>query len=370
MGGYMGIKASVNGWVVWAMNVVWRIRWYVLLVGLGGLGLQLNVQAQISVTGAGATFPYPLYAKWADVYRQSTGVTVNYQSIGSGGGIKQISAGTVHFGASDMPLSSEELDKQDLVQFPVVVGGVVVVLNLPGIASNALRLDAEALSGIWLGNIKKWNDPILKRVNPNLNLPDKDILVVNRADGSGTTFLWTTYLSKISPEWQKKVGAGTSVKWPVGVGGKGNEGVASYVGRLPGAIAYLEYTYSAQNNLVLAALQNQSGQFIAPSPASFRATLNEVQAKWSKEAGMPMLMIGVPGAQSWPITGATFILLRRSPAKVEETVAAIRFYEWALTKGGGYAEALHYIPLPEIFLPGIRAQWGMVKNQSGKSVYP
>src|SRR6266540_578582 len=279
-----------------------------VLAGQAGFGAE--------ITGAGATFPYPIYAKWAEAYKAKTGNSLNYQSIGSGGGIRQIQNKTVDFGASDMPLKPEELEKSGLMQFPTVVGGDVPVVNLPGIKP---------------GEIKKWNDPVLTRLNPGVKLPDQDITVVHRSDGSGTTFIWVNYLSKVSPEWKDKVGEGTSVNWPAGVGGKGNEGVASYVQRIGGAIGYVEYAYALQNKLVYALLRNRDGNFVAPNIDSFKAAA--AGAQWSKAPGMYLILTDQPGRNSWPISGATFILVYKSQEKPDRAKEVLKFFDWAYADG-------------------------------------
>jgi phosphate transport system substrate-binding protein len=319
------------------------------------------------ITGAGATFPYPIYAKWADAYKKSTGVGMNYQSIGSGGGIKQISAKTVDFGASDMPLKPEELDKGGLMQFPTVIGGDVPVYNLKGFAPGQLKFSGPVLADIYLGKIKKWNDPAIKALNPGLSLPDQAISVVHRSDGSGTTFIWTNYLSKVSPEWKEKVGDGTSVAWPTGVGGKGNEGVASYVQRIDGAIGYVEYAYVIQNKMAYGQVKNRSGVFASPSSEAFQAAA--AGADWSKAPGMYLILTDAPGKASWPIAGATFILMHRVQEKPENAKQVLKFFDWAYTNGDKMAESLDYVPLPDPVVHLIQTSWKSIKDGSGNAVY-
>jgi len=320
------------------------------------------------VTGAGATFPYPIYAKWADAFKKETNNSVNYQSIGSGGGIKQIQAKTVDFGASDMPLKPEELDKHGLMQFPTVVGGDVPVFNLKGIASGAIKLTGPLLADIYLGKIKKWNDPALAAVNKGTSLPDEAITVVHRSDGSGTTFIWTNYLSKVSPEWKTKVGEGTSVSWATGVGGKGNEGVASYVKQINGSIGYVEYAYALQNKMTVAQVQNKDGQFVAPSEEAFKAAA--AGADWEHAPGFYEILTDEPGKASWPITGATFILMHKTQDKPATAKDVLKFFDWAYAKGGKLALDLDYIPMPDKVVKQIQNAWkAQIKDASGKAVW-
>ncbi|TAK82597.1 MAG: phosphate ABC transporter substrate-binding protein PstS [Betaproteobacteria bacterium] len=320
------------------------------------------------LTGAGATFPYPIYAKWADAYRKETGVGLNYQSIGSGGGIKQINARTVDFGASDMPLKPEELDKSGLLQFPTVIGGDVPVVNLKGVAPGQLKLTGEALADIYLGKVKRWNDPAIANLNPGLNLPATAISVVHRSDGSGTTFIWTNYLSKVSAEWKSKVGEGTSVNWPTGVGGKGNEGVASYVQRIAGSIGYVEYAYVKQNKMAYALVRNREGQFVAPNAEAFQAAA--AGADWQKAPAMYLILTDAPGKNAWPIAGATFILMRKTQDKPQNAREVLKFFSWAYSKGDAMAEQLDYVPMPDKVVDLIQASWKrQLKDGSGKPIY-
>ncbi len=322
------------------------------------------------ITGAGATFPYPVYAKWAEAYKAKTGTGMNYQSIGSGGGIKQITAKTVDFGASDMPLKPQELDKGGLIQFPTVMGGVVPVVNIEGIKPGEIKLTGKALADIYLGKIKKWNDPALAELNKGVKLPNADITVVNRSDGSGTTFIFTNYLSKVSPEWKDKVGNSTSVSWPAstGVGGKGNEGVASFVQRIKGSIGYVEYAYAKQNKLTFTLLQNREGQFVSPDDKSFQAAA--AGADWRHATGFYEILTDEPGKNSWPITGATFILFHKSQASADKAKEVLKFFDWAYKDGDQLALALDYIPMPDEVVKLIQAEWkSKIKDASGKPVW-
>ncbi len=319
------------------------------------------------ITGAGATFPYPIYAKWADAYRKNTGTGLNYQSIGSGGGIKQITAKTVDFGASDMPLKPADLDKDGLMQFPTVIGGDVPVVNLKGIKPGELKLSGEVLANIFLGKIKKWNDPAIASLNAGVALPDVAISVVHRSDGSGTTFIWTNYLSKVSPEWKSKVGEGTSVSWPVGVGGKGNEGVASYVQRIQGSIGYVEYAYVLQNKMAYTLVKNREGDFVSPSASGFQAAA--AGADWSTAPGMYLILTDAPGKDSWPIAGATFILMHKVQEKPENAKQVLKFFDWAYANGDKMAEELDYVPLPDKVVKLIENNWKHIADASGKPVY-
>lgn len=322
----------------------------------------------MDITGAGATFPYPVYAKWAEAYKAQTGVGMNYQSIGSGGGIKQIQAKTVNFGATDAPLPPAELDKAGLAQFPTVIGGVVPVVNIPGIAPGQLKLSAETLANIYLGKITKWNDPAIAADNAGLALPDTMIAVVHRAEGSGTTYIFTTYLAQISPDWMKSVGAEKAVKWPTGMGGKGNEGVASFVQRTKGSIGYVEYAYALQNKMTFVQLKNRDGQFVKPDDASFKAAA--ANAKWDKNKGFYEILTNQPGKESWPITGATFILIHKVQDNAESGKEVVKFFDWAFSKGGKLASDLDYVPLPDKVTLLVRDAWKtQVKDASGKAIW-
>jgi phosphate transport system substrate-binding protein len=314
------------------------------------------------ITGAGATFPAPLYAKWAAQYYASQRVQINYQSIGSGAGLKQIEAKTVDFGASDMPLKEAELSAKGLIQFPTVIGGVVPVVNLKGVAPGQLKLTGAVLADIFLGKIAYWTDPAIVALNPGVPLPKSKILPVRRADGSGTTFLFTNYLSKVSTPWRDKVGEGTAVNWPVGAGGKGNEGVAAFVSRLPNSIGYVEYTYVKQNKLNYVQLQNAAGQFVVPSEATFQAAAKSAQ--WSKD--FYQILTNQAGPQAWPLTGATFILLPTTTSEPEVTARVLRFFNWAYTQGEPAAKGLDYVTLPLPVQNQVRTAWGKIQDKSGK----
>jgi phosphate transport system substrate-binding protein len=319
------------------------------------------------ITGAGATFPYPIYAKWADAYKKQTGIGMNYQSIGSGGGIKQITAKTVDFGASDMPLKPDVLDKEGLMQFPTVIGGDVPVYNLKGFKPGQLHFSGPVLADIYLGKIKKWNDPALAALNPGVSLPNQAISVVHRSDGSGTTFIWTNYLSKVSPEWKEKVGDGTSVAWPTGVGGKGNEGVASYVQRIDGAIGYVEYAYVLQNKMAYGQVKNRDGSFVSPSSEAFQAAA--AGAEWKAAPGMYLILTDAPGKSAWPIAGATFILMHKVQEKPARAAEVLKFFKWAYADGDQMAESLDYVPMPDSVVSLVETNWKQIKDASGKPVY-
>ena len=339
-----------------------------LAILLIAVGMASHAALAVDITGAGATFPYPIYAKWAEAYKAKTGNNLNYQSIGSGGGIRQIQNKTVDFGASDMPLKPEELEKSGLLQFPTVVGGDVPVVNLPGIKAGEIKLTGAVLADIYLGKIKKWNDPVLTSLNPGVKLPDQDITVVHRSDGSGTTFIWVNYLSKVSPEWKEKVGEGTSVNWPAGVGGKGNEGVASYVQRISGAIGYVEYAYALQNKLVHTLVKNRDGNFVAPSIESFRAAA--AGAQWDKAPGMYLILTDQSGKNSWPVSGATFILVYKSQDKPDRAVEVLKFFNWAYADGDKLAMDLDYVPLPDSVVKLIQGSWkNEIKGPNGSAVW-
>ena len=321
----------------------------------------------VEITGAGATFPAPIYGKWAEAYQKATGNKINYQSIGSGGGIKQINAKTVDFGASDMPLKPEELDKNGLMQFPAVIGGEVLVVNIAGVKPGEMRLTPTVLADIYLGKITKWNDPAIVALNPKVSLTDQAIAVVRRADGSGTTFIFTNYLSKVSPEWKQKVGEGTAVQWPLGLGGKGNEGVAAFVQRIPGAIGYVEYAYSKQNNMTYTLLQNAEGHYPLPDDKTFKAAA--ANADWTKSAFYEILT-NEPGKDAWPITGGTFILMHKVQDKPAQAAEVLKFFDWSYKNGNGMASELDYVPLPDSLTKLIRATWvSTIKDSAGNPVY-
>jgi phosphate transport system substrate-binding protein len=320
----------------------------------------------VQISGAGATFPAPLYAKWAEAAKAAGGVTLNYQPIGSGGGIKQIEAKTVAFGASDKPLKPDELEKNGLVQFPTVMGGVVPVANLPGVAAGQLKLTGPVLADIYLGKVKTWTDPEIAGLNPGVKLPNLPVTVVHRADGSGTTFLYTSYLSAVAPQWAS-VGASDSVSWPTGLGGKGNDGVAAFVKQTLGAIGYVEYAYAKQNSMTYALLKNASGAYVAPTAENFAAAA--AGADWTKAPGFYLLLLNQPGANAWPITGATFILMHRSQTDAATARAVLTFFDWAYKNGDAQAKQLDYVPLPDSVKTLIRQSWAGIVGPDGKPVY-
>ena len=320
------------------------------------------------ITGAGATFPYPIYSKWAAAYKDKTGIGLNYQSIGSGAGIKQIEAKTVDFGASDMPLTVADLEKNGLQQFPTVMGGEVLAINVKGIQSGELKLNGQLIADIYLGKLSKWNDPAIAKLNPGLKLPDARINVVHRSDGSGTTFIFTNYLSKVSPEWKTKVGESVSVSWPVGMGGKGNAGVASYVQQVPNSIGYVEYAYALNNKMTYALLYNHDGKLVKPANASFQAAASG--ADWKNAPGFYMILTDEPGAKSWPITGATFILMHKVQDNPARAVEVLKFFAWNYKNGAKMAEELVYVPFPAKIVKLIESSWSTIKSQDGHTVWP
>jgi phosphate transport system substrate-binding protein len=319
------------------------------------------------ISGAGATFPYPIYAKWAEAYAAKTGLKMNYQSIGSGGGIAQIKAKTVDFGASDMPLKPEELEKTGLMQFPPVIGGEVMAVNLPGIQAGQMTLDGPTIANIYLGKITKWNDPAIAKLNPGLKLPDTGIAVVHRSDGSGTTFIFANFLSKVSPEWKDKVGEGTSVEWPTGLGGKGNEGVAALTSRTMGAIGYVEYAYALQNKMVHTKLVNREGAALQAGSKVFQAAA--ANADWKSAPGFYLILTDQPGKESWPITGATFILMYKKQDQPERAKEVLKFFDWAYKNGGQLAESLDYIPAPPNAVAIFEDSWKQIVGPDGKPIW-
>jgi phosphate transport system substrate-binding protein len=333
----------------------------------GWLGPGAASAQTVTITGAGASFPYPIYARWADEYNKQTGVQLNYQSIGSGGGIQQIKAKTVDFGASDAPLKKEELDAAGLVQFPMVMGGVVVVVNLPGIGANQLKLDGTVLADIFLGKVKKWNDPAIAALNPGLALPALAISVVHRADGSGTTWLFTNYLDKVSPDWHAKAGCNKEVAWPVGMGGKGNEGVTAYVQKVKGGIGYVEYAYAVQNKLGTVQLKNRAGQMVAPTMEAFQEA--SASADWQNAPGFYMVLTDQPGEKSWPITGASFILMHREQADAAKARQVLKFFDWCLANGDAAARKLDYVPMPKSVAELVRSMWKKDIRAAGAPVF-
>ncbi|MEK0081863.1 phosphate ABC transporter substrate-binding protein PstS [Benzoatithermus flavus] len=331
-----------------------------------GIGAHAATAADIS--GAGATFPYPVYAKWAEAYKKETGIGLNYQSIGSGGGIKQITAGTVTFGASDMPMKAADLEKNGLIQWPQIMGGVVPALNVPGLAPGQIVLDGRTLADIYLGNVTAWNDPAIQKLNPDVKLPDTAIAPVYRSDGSGTNFLFTNYLAKVSPDFQSKVGSNTSVQWPVGIGAKGNEGVANMVKQTEGAIGYVEYAYVKQNRMTYAKLVNQAGKPVEPSAESFQAAA--ANADWAAAPGMGEILTNEPGEKSWPITGASFILMHKEPKDPAAAKQALDFFAWAFARGDKMAQDLDYVPMPDQVVSQIQESWrASIKGTGGEPLW-
>lgn len=325
----------------------------------------ISAFAATNLTGAGGTFPAPVYAKWADAYQKATGVQVNYQGIGSSGGVKQIIAKTVDFGASDAPMSDADLEKNGLFQFPTVIGGVVLAVNIPGVKSGELTLDGKALGDIYLGKIKKWNDPEITKLNPNVKLPDTNIAVVRRADGSGTSFVFTSYLSKANADWKSSIGIGTTVNWPVGLGGKGNDGVAAFVQRLPGSIGYVEYAYAKQNNLTYTKLVDANGKAIAPSEASFSAAAKG--ADWNKTFAQDLTF--QKGDNAWPISSTTFILVYKQQMNAEKGTEVLKFFDWAYKNGDQLTTGLDYASLPDSVVSQIQTAWKTnIKDSSGKAL--
>ncbi|MBN2804765.1 MAG: phosphate ABC transporter substrate-binding protein PstS [Deltaproteobacteria bacterium] len=322
----------------------------------------------VTLNGAGATFPYPVYSKWAFAYNKETGVKLNYQSIGSGGGIAQIKSRTVDFGASDAPLTSEELDEIGLVQFPMIMGGVVPVVNLKDIKPGEIKLSTKVMGDIFLGKITKWNDAAIAKDNPDIKLPSTDVSIVHRADGSGTTWIFTNYLNKVSPEWAKKVGTGKSVSWPTGVGGKGNEGVAAYVQRINGAIGYVEYAYALQNNMSHVKLQNKDGNYVDPTSENFQAAA--ANADWKNAPGFYLVLTDQPGANSWPITGASFILMYKDQKNDSIAKEALKFFDWSYKNGGKAADELHYVPMPNEVVSLVESMWSDQIKASGNTLWP
>jgi phosphate transport system substrate-binding protein len=322
----------------------------------------------IDISGAGATFPYPIYSKWADTYKKLTGIGLNYQSIGSGGGIKQIKAKTVTFGASDAPLPGKELDEAGLVQFPMVMGGIVPVINIEGIKPGDIVLDGPTLAKIFMGEIKTWTDPAITKLNPSAKLPAQAIAVVHRSDGSGTTYNFAYYLAEVSPDWKSKVGFNTSVEWPVGIGAKGNEGVANNVAQTKGSIGYVEYAYAKQNKLTYTKMINKDGKTVEPTSATFQAAA--ANANWSSQPGYGVILANQPGAQSWPMTAATWILMYKKPTDAAVAGEALKFFAWSYEKGGKMAEDLDYIPMPKNVVDSVKKTWtSEVKDASGKPIF-
>jgi len=345
-------------------KAAWLTAVLVGLMALAGLA-----QAEdVTINGAGASFPYPIYSQWAHKYNSLTGVKINYQSIGSGGGIAQIKAKTVDFGASDEPLKAEALNESGLVQFPMVIGGVVLVVNIPGIGPGQLKLTGEVLGDIFLGKIAKWDDPAIKSLNPDLKLPSQAITVAHRTDGSGTTFIFTSYLAMVSPAWKEKVGAGKAVNWPAAgsIGGKGNEGVAGQVKMVSGAIGYVEYAYALQNKMAFTQLKNQAGKFLNPSIEAFQAAA--ASADWKNAPGYYLMLDNQPGDQSWPIAGATYILLHKDQPNAAKITAMLKYFKWCYQHGGEMAAKLDYVPLPANVVEMVEATWAKDVKAEGKPV--
>ena len=341
-------------------------KWAARLAATAGTVLCVASVQAAEVTGAGATFPAPLYAKWADAYNKATGTRINYQSIGSGGGIKQITAKTVDFGASDMPLKPEVLEKDGFVQFPAVIGGVVPVVNVPGVTPGQMKLTGPLLADIYMGKVTSWDDKAIAALNPGLKLPAMPIQVVRRADGSGTTFIFTNYLSKVSPEWKSTIGEGTAVNMSVGMGGKGNEGVSAFVQRLKGAIGYVEYAYAKQNKMAHALMQNADGNFVAPDDRTFKAAA--ANANWSNS--YYEILTNQKGKDAWPISGATFILMHKTQAKPEQGVEVLKFFEWAYKNGATMANDMDYVPMPDNVVKMVNNTWAQqLKDSAGKPVW-
>ena len=343
------------------MNVGFAAR----LASTLALAIACSSAGAQAVTGAGASFPAPLYAKWADAYNKATGARINYQSVGSGAGMRQIRGKTVDFGASDAPLPDAELATDGLIQFPTVIGGVVAVINVPALAGQQLRLTGQVLGDIYLGKVTKWSDAAIVALNPNIKLPDATIAPIRRADGSGTTFIFTNYLSKVNQEWKAKVGEGTAVNWPTGAGGKGNEGVSAYVQRLPNSIGYVEYAYAKQNKMPIALLQNAAGQFVAPDDATFQAAA--AGAQWDKS--FYQILTNQPGKDAWPITGATFIMMQAKQDNPAQAAATLRFFDWAYKNGDTMSDDLDYVPLPDSLKALVRKHWARVTDAAGKPVF-
>jgi len=338
------------------------------LVVPGFLAATILPATALDISGAGATFPYPIYAKWADAYKKETGVGLNYQSIGSGGGIKQIEARTVTFGATDAPLKGPDLDKNGLVQFPMVMGGIVPVLNVEGVKAGELVLDGPTLAGIFLGTVKNWDDPAIKKLNPGAKLPAQAIAVVHRSDGSGTTFNFTYYLALVSPDWKSQVGSNTSVEWPVGIGAKGNEGVSNNVAQTKGSIGYVEYAYALQNKLVFTKMVNKEDKTVAPTSEAFQAAA--ANADWNSVPGYGVILADEPGAASWPMTAATFILIPKQPPDPVAAAEALKFFAWAYANGDKMAEEIDYVPMPKKVVAEIEKMWASeIKDSSGKPLY-
>jgi phosphate transport system substrate-binding protein len=343
-------------------------HWTALAAGVVAAAAAFVPAKAADISGAGATFPYPIYAKWADEYKKVTGNGLNYQSIGSGGGIKQIKAKTVTFGASDAPLPGKELDEAGLAQFPMVMGGIVPVVNLDGVKPGELTIDGPTLAKIFLGDIKTWDDPAIKKLNPGVKLPSQAIAIVHRSDGSGTTFNFAYYLADVSPDWKSKVGVNTSVQWPSGIGAKGNEGVANNVGNTKGSIGYVEYAYAKQNKLTFTKMVNKAGKTVAPTSEAFQAAA--ANADWKSQPGYGVILANQPGDSSWPMTAATWILVYKQPSDIAATGEALKFFAWAYKNGSKAAEDLDYVPMPANVVKDVEKTWtNEIKDARGKPVF-
>jgi phosphate transport system substrate-binding protein len=362
--GGQGIAGPVS-----ASNMEMTVKHFRKLAVAGVLAVAaLTPAAAADISGAGATFPYPVYAKWADAYKKQTGVGLNYQSIGSGGGIKQIKAKTVTFGASDAPLKGDDLEKSGLVQFPMVMGGIVPVVNIDGVKPGELVLDGPTLAKIFMGDVKKWDDAAIKKLNPNAKLPSQAIAIVHRSDGSGTTFNFTYYLSDVSPDWKSKVGTNTAVQWPAGIGAKGNEGVANNVAQTKGSIGYVEYAYALQNRLTFTKMVNKDGKTVAPESKAFQAAA--ANANWASQPGYGVILANQPGAESWPMTAATWILMYKQPSDPAVALEALKFFAWAYDKGDAMASELDYIAMPDNVVASVKKTWASeIKDANGKALY-
>ncbi len=345
-----------------------RMKHLLLSVAVAAATLAASAAQAVNITGAGATFPYPIYAKWAEMYKAASGNGLNYQSVGSGAGIKQIKAKTVDFGASDMPLPAKDLDAAGLFQFPAIMGGVVPVVNIPGVTPGQVKLTGAVLADIFMGKITKWNAQPIAALNPGVKLPADNITVVRRADSSGTSFLFTDYLSKASPDWKLKIGAGTSVKWPTGVGGKGNEGVAANVQRIKGSIGYVEWAYAKKNRMSHTQLQNREGAFLQPDDAAFKAAA--ASADWAKAPGFGVVLTDQPGKASWPITGASYIIMYKTQGDAAKGKEVLKFFDWAYKNGDAAAADLDYVPMPDAVTKLVQDAWrANVKDAAGKAVW-
>jgi phosphate transport system substrate-binding protein len=339
-----------------------------IVLAAGLLAATLLPAKAADISGAGSTFAYPILAKWADAYKKETGVGLNYQSIGSGGGIKQVEAKTVTFGATDAPLKGEDLEKNGLVQYPIIMGGIVPVVNLEGIKPGELTIDGPTLAKIYLGDIKTWDDPAIKKLNPNAKLPSQAIVVVHRSDGSGTTFNFAYYLCEVSADWKSKVGFNTSVEWPVGIGAKGNEGVSNNVGQAKGAIGYVEYAYAKQNKLTFTKMVNKDGKTLMPTSATFQAAASN--AKWDSQPGYGVILANQPGAESWPMTASTWALIHKQPADPAAASETLKFFGWAYDKGAKMADELDYIAMPKNVADSVKVTWSKeIKGADGKPLY-